>query len=316
MSNGIIEYLNSLGYSFKPAHKGNTFKSHAQYRGGDNKNSLHICVDKMVYYDFVAGCGGSIKKLIALTLNKDIEVVDELLKDKTFYYQTKIYDSFEIERPKLYHPKVYSESFLSRLSRDDTYWNNRGISSDTLKEFECGVPITQKSLVKNRHLFVIRDNFNRVVGFSGRYIDEDALKKYPIIPKWKHVGEKRHWVFPLKQSRDHIRSSREIIIVESIGDMLKLWDNGIKNCIVSFGLSLNVGVVSFLIRSVPNKIRICFNNDFHKNENTGQKYSKIFYKKLRRYFDKDQLEINMPTRKDFGEMTNREILEWRKNINV
>lgn len=315
MSNGIVEYLNSLGYSFKPSQKSKTYKSHAQYRGGDNKNSLHICTERMVYYDFVAGCGGSIKKLIALTLNKDIEVVDELLKDKAFYYQTKIYDQFDVEKPKLYHPKVYSESYLSRLVKDDTYWNNRGISSETLSNFECGVPITQKSSVKNRHLFVIRDNFNRIVGFSGRYVYEDLLKKYEI-PKWKHVGEKRHWIFPLKQNKDYIKSSREIIIVESIGDMLKLWDNGIKNCIVSFGLSLNVGVVSFLIRSAPNKIRICFNNDFEKKENTGRKYSKIFYKSLRRYFDVEQLEINMPTRKDFGEMSGKEISEWRKNINA
>jgi hypothetical protein len=37
---------------------------------------------------------------------------------------------------------------------------------------------------------------------------------------------------------------------------------------------------------------------------------------LRRYFDVEQLEINMPTRKDFGEMSGKEISEWRKNINA
>ena len=34
------------------------------------------------------------------------------------------------------------------------------------------------------------------------------------------------------------------------------------------------------------------------------------HKKLRKYFDENQVEVKLPTKNDFGEMSKEEILEW------
>jgi hypothetical protein len=36
--------------------------------------------------------------------------------------------------------------------------------------------------------------------------------------------------------------------------------------------------------------------------------------RLSRYFDKNQLKIALPPKKDFGEMTREEILQWKKAL--
>lgn len=308
----MVAFLNGLGYSFVRIGF-NKYKSHAFYRGGDNPNSLHLNLDKYAFYDFVAGFGGSIKKLISLTINKDLDVVDEILNNQGLLYVNASNSFFYLEQPKIVVNRVYQENFLTRLSQDHEYWINRGISRETMSEFEGGVPINNKSLMRNRYVFPIRCKYGKIIGFSGRYLKQSDLDKYKI-PKWKNVGNKKSWVFPYLQSKDYIKKEKEIFIVESIGDMLSLWEAGIKNVIVSFGLHVQPKTLSFLLRQVPNKINICFNNDNNKETNTGFEYSKIYYKKLRKFFDKEQIEVIQPTKKDFGEMSKSEIINWKKSL--
>jgi DNA primase len=94
---------------------------------------------------------------------------------------------------------------------------------------------------------------------------------------------------------------------------LSLWDAGIKNTIVTFGLEISVPILNILLKVDPNKIYISFNNDQHKNS-AGNIAGEKAYNKLLRYFDKKQLEIKLPSKKDFGEMNTEEILQWQKKI--
>jgi hypothetical protein len=61
----------------------------------------------------------------------------------------------------------------------------------------------------------------------------------------------------------------------------------------------------------PNKIYISFNNDQEKN-NAGNDAAEKGKNKLLRYFDPRQIEIKLPNKKDFGEMSSEEILVWKK----
>ena len=38
------------------------------------------------------------------------------------------------------------------------------------------------------------------------------------------------------------------------------------------------------------------------------------YEKLTKFFDRNQVVINLPSKKDFGEMTREEILQWKKTL--
>ena len=55
------------------------------------------------------------------------------------------------------------------------------------------------------------------------------------------------------------------------------------------------------------------NNDSNKNMAGNIGADKI-YSRLKRYFDQRQLKIALPIKKDFGEMTREEILQWKKAL--
>jgi hypothetical protein len=94
---------------------------------------------------------------------------------------------------------------------------------------------------------------------------------------------------------------------------LSLYQAGVKNTIVTFGLEISISILNFLLKIDPNKIYISFNNDSQKN-NAGNQACEKGMNKLLRYFDSRQLSIQLPTKKDFGEMNKEEILQWKNNL--
>jgi DNA primase len=161
--------------------------------------------------------------------------------------------------------------------------------------------------MKNRYVFPIFDIKNNIIGFSGR--DITNLSKI----KWKHLGEKNDFVYPLFLNSQDIETQKEVILVESIGDMLSLYQAGIKNVLVTFGTSLSLGILNYLLKIDVKKINISLNNDSNKN-NAGNIGAEKTYSRLKRYFDDKQLKIALPTKKDFGEMNEEEILQWKNNL--
>ena len=94
--------------------------------------------------------------------------------------------------------------------------------------------------------------------------------------------------------------------------MLSLWENGVQNVIVTFGLDVSTSVVNLLLKLDPNKIYISFNNDA-SNNNAGNVAAEKAKKKLLKYFDRYQVRIALPDKKDFGEMDGSEIDRWGEN---
>jgi len=207
---------------------------------------------------------------------------------------------------------IFDKSLLIKLLRDDSYWVNRGISSHTLQPFQGGVASSGKMF--NRYVFPIFNCKDEIVGFAGRDISRVSLEGRP---KWKLIGDKKEWGFPLKVNAKDIKSSKEVIIVESIGDMLALRENGINNCIVSFGLNLSSKIIYSLIGYNPNKITIAFNDDSFKNA-AGNLAAESVERRLLNYFDRNQIQIKLPFgAKDFGEMHLKDsqlITNWYNSI--
>ena len=55
--------------------------------------------------------------------------------------------------------------------------------------------------------------------------------------------------------------AEEVILVESVGDAMALYEQGIKNVLVMFGLSVNGQIVNYLNSKSINQIFISTNND-------------------------------------------------------
>jgi hypothetical protein len=94
--------------------------------------------------------------------------------------------------------------------------------------------------------------------------------------------------------------------------MLSLWEGGVKNVLIAFGLNLSSSMTSLLIKLDLNRVFISFNNDA-SNNSAGNKASLKIRNKLFCHFDQHQVQIALPEKNDFGEMSITEIKDWHSN---
>lgn len=304
----VRQILQDIGYTLTD--NGREFRTKPLYRDSDNDNVLRIWKNSGQWVDFKENISGSIEDLVKLTLKlKSIDEAKHWIASKGINTNSE-----EIEKPKALAKQtpIFEKSLLVKLLRDDSYWNNRGISSSTLAPFQGGVATSGKMF--NRYVFPIFDSQDNIIGFSGRDVSKLSLEGRP---KWKHIGDKKEWVFPLKVNLKDLKSSKNIILVESIGDMLALRENGINNSVVTFGLNLTAKIIYTLISINPKNIIIAFNNDGSEN-GAGNMAAEAAQNKLRDYFDIDQIKIKLPQgANDFADLNLKDksrILEWHNSI--
>lgn len=300
----ISDILQELGYQYKDC--GNYYNMSAVYRGGDDPTSLCVYKDTNLVIDFVTGEKFSLESLIKKTLNIDDSKTKEWLKGRFNIDNLNL----AYQKPKIKMIQTFDEEILKDLIPDYNYWINRGITPETAELFKGGLCLSSQSLLgklKNRQILTIYNSQNQIVGFSGR----DITGKNNI--KWKHLGEKSTWVWPAYLNNKFITESRIIILVESPADILKMWDCNIKNVICLFGTECSYAILNYLLKKNPKKILISTNNE-PNNDNIGNRAAEKVYIRLKRYFSVSQLEIKLPIKKDFGEMTCEEINKWYESL--
>ena len=298
----VKEVLTSIGYSPKDAGKG--WHCCPLYRESDSNTVL--CVDKKsgLWYDFKENVGGSLERLVALTLNKSEKEV------RAFFEENSVEISNEAEEEESidYEQKTFPKEWLTRLKREHVYWEKRGVSRTTVEKFMGGVALNGRMM--NRYVFPIFDETNKIQGFNGR----DLIKNSNRV-KWKLMGKKKGFCYPTFLNNDILKKQKEVILVESIGDMLALWDNGIKNVIVIFGLFVFPSVIKKLLEISPHTIVIAVNDD-SLNKSAGNNASVRIQRQLNAYFDADKIITHLPPKDkgDFGEMSPEDISLWKKQL--
>ena len=302
----IQDTLISLGYHLSDF--GDHWRTNAAYRDGDNPTALKIYKNSGVWTDFVEGASKSmpLKALVEKTLKtRDPKILKKYLKntESTVFFQTQ-------EKAIIEMDETYSEDMLTKLLPHYKFYNKKGISDDTLKFYRCGLATT--GAMNNRFVFPVYNDHAEIFGFSGRHV---YWKTATTLPKWKHIGRKTKWSYPLYlpdetgkfQVYESITKEKEVIIVESIGDSLALFENGIKNHLVTFGLDLSPSILTSLIALAPEKIVISTNNDYNTGLNRGLTAGIKAFLKLIKYFDIDKIDIKLPPKNDFGDMQERRI---------
>jgi hypothetical protein len=301
----IKDILTSLGYKLRD--DGKCWRTKALYRNGKNNNSLIIYKDTGCWNDYGSSLYSQpINKLLEFHGIKNFTKSNVISNNKEI---VKEIDDAQIE-------KIYPESILSKLLPHYKFYNDRGISSDCLTRLKSGMAMSGK--MYQRYVFPIYNKEHKIIGFSGRYMGNSLDK-----PKWKHLGKKRNWTYPLFVkdkngflfTKDAIKNSGELILVESIGDLLAFHTRGIFNVLVTFGLTCSPSSICSILQLNPEKIFICYNNDFEKGDldNTGKIASIENFLNLLKYFDYNSIGICLPLKKDFGEMNDVDFDKW-KNI--
>lgn len=295
-SENIYETLTSLGY--KLTDRGSYWQTNAIYRNGDNKTALQIYKDTGIWKDYVEQTPYMpFEKLLKITLNtNDDDEIKSYIKND---FPLKILHSDK----KIEMEKIYSEDVLDKLLPHYKFYNEKGISDQVLKLFKGGLATNGNMF--QRFVFPIYNLNKQIHGFSGRDMVNSKNR-----PKWKHMGIKSKWLFPHHLSHQYIKEKDEVILVESIGDVLSLFENGFKNVLCSFGLEISPSLTSYLVGLNPSKIIISFNDDSNSNFNSGKFGAFKNFLKLQSVFDNKKLYIHLPTSNDFGEMNLDQVNNW------
>lgn len=292
--------LLDLGYS-NIKDNGKELRMRPLFRESGNNTVLSVRKDTGHFIDFGRSISGSFEYLIQLSLNlKTIEEAKEALLNRWSITEVK-----RENRPEVNSVKVFPREYLTKLMPHHEYWISRGVSAETIKLFKGGV--VKSGTMANRYVFPIFDFKENLIGVTGR-----SLETSQKTPKWLHKGRTSEWKYPLQVNHDIIRKSKEVFLVESIGDMLSLWEGGVKNVLIAFGLNLSSSMTSLLIKLDLNRVFISFNNDA-SNNSAGNKASLKIRNKLFCHFDQHQVQIALPEKNDFGEMSITEIKDWHSN---
>ena len=291
------EVLENLGYNLKD--HGAYWRTNAVYRAGDNSTALQIYKDTGVWKDYVEDSQFMpFEALLKKTLNtNDGNAVKHYLKDNGVNIGARIKQKYLLKEEK-----TYPEKALNKLVPHYDFYLDKGISKKTLEDFKCGLAMSGK--MYQRVIFPIFRKDGRIHGFSGRKVTDDNR------PKWLHMGRSSNWLFPyynIEDVREAIMEKESVHIVESVGDCLALYDRGVKNVLVSFGLNISPTFTSRLALLPIKKIFISFNNDNTASVNRGFEGAIKSIFKLVESMDFEKVYFIPPEKNDFGEMDKTQI---------
>lgn len=166
------------------------------------------------------------------------------------------------------------------------YLNKRGIDSETIKEFGIGLALDDKDkLVKylkekkydintlndlglanndidtfiNRIMFPLDDRNGRIVGFSGRIYDNSKMSKY-MNTKETPIFKKGTCLYHYNASKEHVRLSKYVIVMEGFMDVIRASTIGIKNTVALMGTALTEDQIS-LIKKLSSNVYLCLDGD-------------------------------------------------------
>jgi hypothetical protein len=286
--------LENLGY--KLSDHGSYWRTNALYRAGDNTTALQIYKDSGVWKDYVED---SIFLPFEALVQKTMKTSDV----KSILKGLKTVDSsVKTEKKLLKEEKSYNPLCLKKLLPHYDFYLNKNISKQTLLDFKCG--LAHSGPMYQRMVFPVFREDKLIHGFSGRKITNDDR------PKWLHKGKTTNWFYPyfgINEVKEQIESKKQVHIVESIGDCMALYNCGIKNVLVSFGLNMSPKFIARLSALNLQNIFISYNNDSESERNRGFEGAVKSIFKLSDAVDFDRIYFCPPDSNDFGDMTKEQI---------
>lgn len=252
--------------------------------------SFYVSPEKQIYHCFGCGASGSVitfimeyEKITFLdAINKLASRLGIKIETETGMSENKqLYDACEFA----------TQYYMQCLKKSPTainYLKERKLSDETVEQFRIGYApsgnalynyakkvnfsldiLTEVGLIVkkdanytdwfyNRIIFPIFSPSGKVIGFSGRTIEENIEPKYINTPE-SAIFKKRESLYGFFQAKSFLYKNIPIL-VEGNFDVLTLAQNGFKSTIAPLGTALTPNQTSFL-RRYSNKIYIAFDGD-------------------------------------------------------
>ncbi len=111
---------------------------------------------------------------------------------------------------------------------------------------------------RDRLMFTIRDRRGRVVGFGGRVLD-DSKPKYLNSAETDYF-HKSDLLYGFSEHRDHIRKSKQLVVVEGYMDVLALAAHDLKIGLAPLGTAIGERQIREILRLCDSPV-FCFDGD-------------------------------------------------------
>ncbi len=254
--------------------------------------SFHVNQDRGFYYCFGCNAKGDVFDFLMQTQGIDFSESLRILGQRSGIEVTPP-SQIDLKKRDLYElNKIALKYFLDNLNDEvNGYLLDRKLSQESIDKFEIGFAvdswdsflkfalaknITEQELLnaglirknennrtydyfRNRIIFPIKDYLGRVVGFSGRVID-DSLPKY-LNTSETSVFKKAELLYGLDTAKHAIRETKTAIVVEGFMDAIALQQTGFGNTVAALGANLSMQQAIALKRMDVNLVYLAFDAD-------------------------------------------------------
>lgn len=218
-----------------------------------------------------------------------------------------------------------TDEVKEKLEIPSPYFVKRGFAKETLKRYNIGECYKKNSPLYNRAVCPILDEQGRdVIGFTGRtiYPECEKCKNYhrkqdecgiADVPKWWNVGNfRKSNLYNYSFAQSYIKKSRVVLVVEGQGDVLKLVEHKIYNCVGVFGVSLSDQQQVLLEKAGAMAIIPLFDNPVI--DKAGEIAYKQFAEKCAGIFKIYTIKDIYGDKKDVGEFDDEQINKLKQFI--
>ena len=229
-------------------------------------------------------------------VEKDIDEVKELDSAEAQRLEQVIRRRSQLVR----HKRM--EDDLMRHLTPSNYFKARGFSDETIKEFGCwGEWHRPKTYGENRAIVPIYDPMEGyLIAFTCRLLDDSLIETWR--PKWCHAlnfadirkkssertdEERFHAssvLFNLHRAKEHMGESKTVIVVEGPGDVMRMWEAGLKNTVAVLGTGFSKHHRTLLHKVGCRRVVCVLDSD-----EAGQKARKTMEKMCKDYFEFDSV---------------------------
>lgn len=291
----IVQVLREY-IDLRPA--GRNFKANCPFHQ-EKTASFIVSTEKQIWHCFGCGEGGDIFKFVMKYENIEFSEALVVLAEKAGVELRRLSPTDQKQFGILYDINAAAaeawSNELKNSKRAQEYLKERKLNRETVAEFEIGFAansfdaltvhliaqgfavsdLVRAGLVfksekankyidrfRGRIMFPIHNHSGKVVGFSARILPEletPEVGKYINSPETP-IFNKSRLLYGFWKSKNEIRETKTVLLVEGQMDFLMLWQSGIKNLVATSGTALTADHLSTL-KKVADSIVITFDKD-------------------------------------------------------
>lgn len=279
---GKIDIVNELAKHITLTRKGQSYVSLCPFHD-DSNPSMNISSHKQIFKCFVCGEGGDVVKFVSkfkkITYTDALKyLLNEYnisYDQNTFYDANSKYNETDLaifdllERVNSLFKLEFNKLKNSKLN---DFYTSRKLTPQLMNDFDIGYAdplvfekifgdeIKQNKLLfiraglintntntfifKNRVTFAIRNNDDKIVGFSARSIDKNEKPKY-INSSESKLFQKSQILYNYYLAKNNIKDNT-LIICEGFFDVIALYKANFKNSVGLMGTALTIKHLPFL----------------------------------------------------------------------